>query len=114
MSEKRHQPQIRTETTSLPLPLAIGIVLILINAYWIALVSGIYHSLNPAYASLFIPPIVNLFFGLMLNRLLKLFRPQFALSRAQLLFVYQMLVMLCVVSGHNPMDFILGNRAYRG
>ncbi|MDE0011662.1 MAG: hypothetical protein OXU36_10965 [Candidatus Poribacteria bacterium] len=112
MSEERHQPQIGTETTSLLLPLVIGVILILLNAYWIALVSGIYHSLNPAYASLFIPPIVNLFFGLMLNTLLKRIRPQLALSRAQLLLVYQMLVMLCVVSGHNPMDFILGILAH--
>ena len=112
MSEKGHQPQIGTETTSLPLPLAIGVVLILINAYWIALVSGIHHSLNPAYASLFIVPIVNLFFGVLLNILLKRIRPQLALSRAQLLLVYQMLVMLCVVSGHNPMDFILGILAH--
>ena len=108
MSEKRHQSQIRPETTSLLLPLAIGIVLILLNAYWIALVSGIHHSLNPAYASLFIAPIVNLFFLVLLNTLLKRFRSQLALNRAQLLIVYQMLVMLCLVSGHNPMDFILG------
>ena len=112
MSEKRPQPQIGTENTSLLLPLAIGIVLILINAYWIALVSGIHHSLNPAYASLFITPIVNLFFLVLLNTLLKRIRPQLALSRAQLLLVYQMLVMLCLVSGHNPMDFILGILAH--
>ncbi len=112
MSGTRPQPQIGTENTSLLLPLAIGIVLILINAYWIALVSGIHHSLNPAYASLFITPIVNLFFLLLLNTLLKRIRPQLALSRAQLLLVYQMLVMLCLVSGHNPMDFILGILAH--
>ena len=112
MSEKRHHRQIGTETTSLLPPLAIGVVLILINAYWIALVSGIHHSLNPAYASLFIAPIVNLFFLVLLNTLLKRFRPQLALNRAQLLIVYQMLVMLCLVSGHNPMDFILGILAH--
>ena len=112
MSEKRHQPQIGTEHTSLLLPLAIGVLLILINAYWIALVSGIHHSLNPAYASLFIAPIVNLFFLVLLNILLKRFCPQLALNRAQLLLVYQMLVMLCLVSGHNPMDFILGILAH--
>lgn len=112
MSEKGYQPQIGPEATSLLLPLAIGVVLILLNAYWIALVSGIHHSLNPAYASLFITPIVNLFFGVLLNTLLKRFRPQLALSRAQLLLVYQMLVILCVVSGHNPMDFILGILAH--
>ena len=112
MSEKRHQPQIGTETTSLLLPLAIGVVLIPLNAYWIALVSGIHHSLNPAYASLFITPIVNLFFLVLLNTLLKRIRPQLALSRAQLLVIYQMLVMLCLVSGHNPMDFILGTLAH--
>ena len=112
MSEKRHQPQIGNETTSLLLPLATGIVLILINAYWVALVSGIHHSLNPAYASLFITPIVNLFFLVLLNTLLKRFCPQLALNRAQLLIVYQMLVMLCLVSGHNPMDFILGILAH--
>ena len=112
MSEKGHQPQIGTETTSLLPPLAIGTVLILINAYWVALVSGIHHSLNPAYASLFIAPIVNLFFLVLLNTLLKRVSPQLALNRAQLLIVYQMLVMLCLVSGHNPMDFILGILAH--
>ena len=112
MSEKRHQPHFGTDTTSLLLPLAIGVVLIPLNAYWIALVSGIHHSLNPAYASLFITPIVNLFFLVLLNTLLKQIRPQLALSRAQLLIIYQMLVMLCLVSGHNPMDFILGILAH--
>ena len=112
MSEKRHQLLIGTETTSFLLPLAIGVVLIPLNAYWIALVSGIHHSLNPAYASLFIAPIVNLFFLVLLNTLLKRIRPQLALSRAQLLVIYQMLVMLCLVSGHNPMDFILGILAH--
>lgn len=112
MSEKRHHSQISHQTTSLLPPLIIGVVLILINAYWIALVSGIHHSLNPAYASLFIAPIVNLFFGVLLNTLLKRIRPQLALSRAQLLVIYQMLVMLCLVSGHNPMDFILGILAH--
>ena len=112
MSGTRPQPQIGTENISILLPLAIGIVLILINAYWIALVSGIHHSLNPAYASLFITPIVNLFFLVLLNTLLKRIRPQLALNRAQLLLVYQMLVMLCLVSGHNPMDFILGILAH--
>ena len=112
MSEKRHQLLIGTETTSFLPPLAIGVVLIPLNAYWIALVSGIHHSLNPAYASLFIAPIVNLFFLVLLNTLLKRIRPQLALSRAQLLVIYQMLVMLCLVSGHNPMDFILGILAH--
>ncbi len=112
MSEKRHHSQISHQTTSLLPPLIIGVVLILINAYWIALVSGIHHSLNPAYASLFIAPIVNLFFGVLLNTLLKRIHPQLALSRAQLLVIYQMLVMLCLVSGHNPMDFILGILAH--
>lgn len=112
MSKKGHQPQTGTEATSLFLPLAIGVVLIPLNAYWIALVSGIHHSLNPAYASLFIAPIVNLFFGVLLNTLLRRLRPQLALNRAQLLVIYQMLVMLCLVSGHNPMDFILGVLAH--
>ena len=112
MSQKRHQPQIGLETTSLLLPLTIGVLLIPLNAYWIALVSGIHHSLNPAYASLFIAPIVNLFFGVLINTWLKRIRPQLALNRAQLLLVYQMLVMLCLVSGHNPMDFILGILAH--
>ena len=110
--KKKYPSQIGTETTSLLPPLAIGVALILLNAYWIAFVSGIHHSLNPAYASLFITPIVNLFFAVLINALLKRIRPQFALSRAQLLLVYQMLVMLCVVSGHNPMDFILGILAH--
>ena len=112
VKKRRHQSQSGTETTSLLPPLAVGVALIFLNAYWIALVSGIHHSLNPAYASLFIAPIVNLFFLLLINSLLKRIRPQFALSRAQLLLVYQMLVMLCVVSGHNPMDFILGILAH--
>ena len=62
VKKRRHQSQIEIETTSLLPPIIIGVALILVNAYWIALVSGIHHSLNPAYASLFIAPIVNLFF----------------------------------------------------
>ena len=112
VKKRRHPSQMGTESTSLLPPLAIGVALILLNAYWIAFVSGIHHSLNPAYASLFIAPVVNLFLLLLLNALLKRIRSQLVLSRAQLLLVYQMLVMLCVVSGHNPMDFILGILAH--
>lgn len=39
----------------------LGLILIPINAHWIALVSGVRHSLNPVY-SLFIAPVINLFF----------------------------------------------------
>ena len=39
----------------------LGLILIPINAHWIALVSGVKHSLNPAYGSLFIAPVINLF-----------------------------------------------------
>ena len=92
------------------LAILIGISLIPFNAYWIAVVSGIYHSLNPAYASLYIAPVINLIGLLFLNRLLA--RIGLPLRRAELLIVYQMLVMLCLVSGHNPMDFQLGTLIY--
>ena len=87
---------------------AFGLILIPINAYWIAIVSTIHHSLNPAYSSLFIAPVFNLFFLVLLNLLLKWALPQFAFRRAELTIIYVMLVMLCTVSGHDPMDFLLG------
>ena len=101
-----------TEKNRFGLAVIFGLILIPINAYWIALVSGFYHSLNPAYASLFIAPVVNLFLLLLLSLFLRRMMPQMALRRAELLLVYQMLVMLCLVSGHNPMDFILGTLAH--
>jgi hypothetical protein len=101
MVEAPNQSEIRSRLT---VSLAVGLILIPINAYWIALVSGLYHSLNPAYGSLFIAPVVNLFLLALLSRIL----PRWGLRRSELLLVYQMLVMLCIVSGHNPMDFVLG------
>ena len=88
--------------------IAFGLVLIPVNAYWIALVSTIHNSLNVAYASLFIGPVFSLFVLVLLNLLLKWILPRFALKGAELMIIYVMLVMLCTVSGHNPMDFLLG------
>ncbi|MCH8292075.1 hypothetical protein IH992_13355 [Candidatus Poribacteria bacterium] len=98
----------RPEENRLIFALTLGLILIPINAYWIALVSGLYHSLNPAYASLFIAPVVNLFLLVLLRLLLKRTFPRFAPRRPEMLLIYQMLVMLCLVAGHNPMDFLLG------
>ena len=46
----------------------LGLILIPINAHWIALVSGVNHSLQPAYGSLLIAPVINLFFILLFLR----------------------------------------------
>ena len=86
----------------------LGLILIPINAHWIALVSGVKHSLNPAYGSLFIAPVINLFFLLFPNLTLKKISPRLVLNRLECIVVYEMLVMLCLISGHNPMDFLLG------
>lgn len=43
-----------TKKNRLIFDIVFELILTPINAYWIALVSGIYHSLNPAYTSLFI------------------------------------------------------------
>lgn len=86
----------------------LGLILIPINAHWIALVSGVKHSLNPAYGSLFIAPVINLFFLLFLNLTLKKISSRLVLNRLECIVVYEMLVMLCLISGHNPMDFLLG------
>ena len=86
----------------------LGLILIPINAHWIALVSGVNHSLQPAYGSLFIAPVINLFFILSLNLILKNVAPQLVLNRLECIVIYEMLVMLCLTSGHNPMDFLLG------
>ena len=61
----------------------LGLILIPINAHWIALVSGVNHSLQPAYGSLFIAPVINLFFILSLNLILKNVAPQLVLNRAE-------------------------------
>jgi len=102
----------KTSNVSLKKAIAFGLILIPLNAYWIALVSGMHHSFNPAYSSLFITPVFNLFFLLLLGLLLKKTLHWFAFNRAELLIIYQMLVMLCTVSGHNPMDFLLGTLAH--
>ena len=111
MLEDRMLPG-QTEKNRFFFATACGLILIPINAYWIALVSGMRGSLHPAYAPLLIAPVVNLFFLVLLSLLLKWIFPRFALSRTELLIIYQMLVMLCLVSGHDPMDFLLGTLVY--
>lgn len=92
--------------------IAFGLVLTVINAYWIALISGVYRFLNPAYSSLFIAPVFSLFLLVLLNLLLKRIPPRLAFKRSELLVIYVMLVMLCTVNGVDVMEFLLGTLAH--
>ena len=91
----------------------IGLFLIPINAYWITIASDLWSSLiGMTGTSLFFSPVFNLFFLILINLALQKFLPKYTFSRAELLTIYVMLVMLSTVGGTRMMSFLVGVLTY--
>jgi len=89
----------------------IGLILVVINAYWIAMSSELWYSVFTA-VSLFFNTIFCLFFLIQANFLLKLLFPQRAFKPQELLIMYIMMGMVSTISGHTMMMYLVGALAH--
>lgn len=89
----------------------IGLILVIVNAYWIAISSELWYSVFTA-VSLFFNTIFCLFILIQLNFLLKLLFPEKALSSQELSIMYIMMCMVSTISGHTMMMYLIGALAH--
>lgn len=90
----------------------IGLILVLINAYWVAVGSELWNTLQVTIASLFFNAVFTLFILSLLNLLFQKAFPKLALSQAEMLVIYVMVVMLSTISGHTMMGYLMGALAH--
>ncbi len=100
---------IRSEYTSQirKRAIIIGLLFVIINAYWIGIASELWYSVFT-----FINPFSNAIFTLailiILNLFLKRISSKLALSPAELLIIYVMVIMVSTISGHTLMAILFG------
>jgi len=87
--------------------IAIGVLLLLVNSYWVFMASEVWHSTQLTIASLFFNAVFTLFVVVLINLVLQRFLKRYALSQADLLMIYVMVVMLSTISGHTMMGYLL-------
>jgi len=86
----------------------LGLLLIPVNTYWVTLVEVRWYTLDGTSLPLFITPIFILFVLCLLNLWAARVRREWALDRAELTVVYVMLVMSCVLAGHDMLQNLFG------
>ena len=87
--------------------LILGLVLVAINSYWTLMGSEVWHSTQLTIASLFFNAVFTLLALVVINLPLQHFIPKLALSQADLLTLYAMVVMVTTISGHTMMGYLL-------
>lgn len=110
-------PQIKDDPDSPPMrpprgislrAVLVGLLFMPINAYWITIVEVRWYTLDGTCLPLFITPVFFLFCLCLLNFGISRFRPRLALEQGELLTVYVMLVVGCVLAGHDLVQNLFG------
>jgi len=79
-----------------------------VNAFWITVVEVRWYTLDGTCLPLFITPIFFLFCLCLANAALRRWRAGWAFSQGELLTVYVMLVISCVLAGHDLVQNLFG------
>jgi len=87
--------------------IVIGLLLLLINTYWVFMGSEVWHSTQLTIASLFFNAVFTLLLLVLINLVIQRITPKYALTQADLLIIYTMIVMLSTISGHPMMGYLL-------
>ncbi|MBD3184479.1 hypothetical protein GF312_19505 [Candidatus Poribacteria bacterium] len=87
--------------------LLIGLVFVVLNGYWTLMGSEVWHSTQLTIASLFFNAVFTLLVLVIINLVIKKIVPRFAMSQADMLTIYVMVVMLTTISGHTMMGYLL-------
>lgn len=86
----------------------LGLILIPINNYWITVIEVRWYALDGTCLPLFVTPIFILFMLSLPNLWIKRHLPRYALSRAELLTVYVMVVMAAALASHDLIQNLFG------
>ncbi len=87
----------------------LGLALIIVNSYWVTVVEVRWYTLDGTCLPLFITPVFILFVLCMLNLGLLRLAPRWALNRVELTIIYVMMVISCVLSGHDMLQNLFGS-----
>ncbi len=87
--------------------LLIGLALVAFNSYWVMMGTEVWHSTQMTIASLFFNAVFTLMVLVLINLVLQKLAPRFSMSKADLLTIYVMVVMLTTISGHTMMGYLL-------
>jgi hypothetical protein len=85
----------------------VGVVLIALNSWWVMLGSEVWHSTQLTIASLFFNAVFALFLLVIGGGALRRIAPRLAPTRAEILVLYVMVVILTTISGHTMMGYLL-------
>ncbi len=85
----------------------VGIALIALNSWWVMLGSEVWHSTQLTIASLFFNAVFTLFLLVIGAGALRRIAPPLAPTRAEILLLYVMVVILTTISGHTMMGYLL-------
>jgi hypothetical protein len=86
----------------------LGLVLMPVNTYWVTVVEVRWYSLDGSCLPLFITPVFILFILTLTNLGLHRIAPSTALTQAELLVVYIMVVVSSTLSGHDTLQNMFG------
>ena len=86
--------------------LLIGLALVAFNSYWVMMGTEVWHSTQMTIASLFFNAVFTLMVLVLINLVLQRLAPRFSMSKADLLTIYVMVVMLTTISGHTMMGYL--------
>ncbi|MAF12866.1 hypothetical protein CMK11_20645 [Candidatus Poribacteria bacterium] len=85
----------------------VGIVLIALNSWWVMLGSEVWHSTQLTIASMFWNAVFTLFLVVIGGGILRRVAPRVAPTRAEILVLYAMVVIISTISGHTMMGYLL-------
>ncbi len=112
------EPAVRAEAASHPArgitlrAVTLGMLLMAVNAYWITVIEVRWYTMDGTSLPLFITPVFLLFCCSLLNFGLRRVAPSRAMSRAELLTIYIMLVVGSSLASHDLIQNLFGSIAH--
>lgn len=85
----------------------VGVGLIALNSWWVMLGSEVWHSTQLTIASMFFNAVFTLFLLVLGSMAVRWIAPRVAPTRAEILVLYAMVVIISTISGHTMMGYLL-------
>jgi hypothetical protein len=86
----------------------LGLVLMTVNIWWVTVVEVRWYTLDSSCLPLFITPVFILFLVTVLNLAVRRLAPRSALTQAELLVMYVMMVVSMTLCGHDTLQNMFG------
>lgn len=82
------------------------------NVYWVMMVEGIWHTGHPSVMALPWGVVFNIILLLVVNALLRMVRPRWAFTQAELVTVYVMVGIAVMLAGHDTLQLGVPNLSH--